>query len=166
MPKEQLQNLDQQTPEDAEISEINETLLHMSAHERIQWVHNRFPSQEITYTTSGGRTSAVLPTIVSEALRAIGKTKPINVVFIDTLTYGGSTLKQVEQLAELGKKGGYVVRRYAPLLTLAELHGRHPEWYVDGSTDSEIARRMLKEGPLDLAFQELGTEIWGSGIAR
>jgi len=67
-----------------------------SAKQRILWAKLNFPNQMVL-TTSGGKTSALLPHLVTSIT---GHTPPI--IFIDTQNYTESTYAMVQKLISLG----------------------------------------------------------------
>lgn len=144
----------------------NERLGAMTTQDRIGWMYHTFDPRKIVLTTSGGDTSAILPTLVSKTLRTKGNHTIFPIVFVDTLLNGKSTLDFVEGLSDRGNEEGYEVLTYKPLVTLDELSQSHPEWDTYGSDDYKEAKHILKIEPLERAFQELDAACWASGPMR
>jgi phosphoadenosine phosphosulfate reductase len=147
-----------------QLVQINEALSGMSAEDRIRQMHGLIDPSEITYTTSGGKTSAIIPSLVRDALGSAGP--PFTLVFVDTLLYGQSTLDFVETLRRRAETDGYNLLTYVPHMTLLELSHVYPNWGDYSSEDFAMAKYVLKQEPLDRAFRELKTRVWGSGIMR
>lgn len=150
------------------VAEVNKACSSMSAVERIRYIYRGFDASRITATTSGGKTSAILPHLTWEALAEWGQRlpDPFSIVFVDTLLHRRSTLNHIMELKRRGEEHGYTILTYAPTITLDDLTRRNPQWSAFGTPDFSVAKELLKKEPLQRAFRVLGTRVWVSGIMR
>ena len=136
------------------VEEANQYLAGVDAVERIRWAYKQAP-KGIIGTTSGGRTSRILPSLISKAL---GTSIPM--IFVDTGHYPPTTYKFVEEM----RNDGIDVRVYGADMSpgmMEALYG--PLWNREGEPFERFLT-VVKHEPLEKAFQELKPTIWLRGV--
>ena len=136
------------------LKEVNKLLKQYSPIERIRWVYEHL-SQELVATTSGGRTSRILPSLIQEAL---GTSVPT--IFVDTGHYPVETHAFVNTM----EKDGVDVRRYTSSMNPQEMELQYGRLWEENGTAFEQFLQIAKHEPLNKAFKELGAQVWIRGI--
>jgi phosphoadenosine phosphosulfate reductase len=145
---------------------IGFALEHMSETERIAFAYDTFKPEQITVTTSGGETSAILPLLISHVHKKKGLLQKFKIVFVDTGLYGDTTYELIEKLRQQEAALQYEILTYRPKMTRVEIADQYPEWEDHDSGDFLSAQYALKKEPLERAFRDLGTKLWINGLMR
>ena len=129
-------------------------LISCTAIERIQWAHHKAP-EGLVATTSGGRTSRILPHLVQQAL---GRSIPT--IFIDTGHYPPQTYKFVaDMLAD-----GIDIRFYGASMSPELMISVYGELWKNEGEDFDRFLNMVKHRPMNCAFEQLKPVIWLRGV--
>jgi len=120
--------------------------------DRIVWALKTFKTG-LVLTTSGGKTSAVLPHLI----KSVTPNNLPLIIFIDTGYYGKSTHGMIQRL----RNEGFTVKIYKPIIRKEDIEKLYSSWW-DKNRDAVLP--LIKHEPLDRAFQELGVKAWISGI--
>jgi phosphoadenosine phosphosulfate reductase len=137
-----------------DLEETNKYLITLSAADRIKWAYKRAPDKLVA-TTSGGRTSRILPHLIKEALGF-----SIPTIFIDTGHYPPETYKFIAQMHE----DGVDIRSYGANMSPELMTAIYGELWNAQGQDYEIFLDIVKHGPLNRAFQELKPQFWIRGL--
>ena len=137
-----------------DIEETNKYLNTLSAAERIKWAYKRAPDKLVA-TTSGGRTSRILPHLIKEALGF-----SIPTIFIDTGHYPPETYKFIAQMHD----DGIDVRPYGAGMSPELMTSIYGELWKEQGGDYEMFLDIVKHRPLNQAFQELKPHYWLRGL--
>ncbi|MHC4103584.1 MAG: phosphoadenosine phosphosulfate reductase domain-containing protein [Planctomycetota bacterium] len=137
-----------------DIEETNKHLNTLSAAERIKWAYERAPDKLVA-TTSGGRTSRILPNLIKEALGF-----SIPTIFIDTGHYPPQTYQFIAQMHD----DGVDIRTYGANMSPELMNAIYGELWNAQGKDYEIFLDIVKHGPLNQAFQELKPQFWIRGL--
>lgn len=132
-----------------------ELLKGMDAVGRIRWAYEHFGSG-VVLTTSGGRTSRILPHLAQRAVQD----KKIPTIFVDTGHYVERTYEHVS----LMMRDGVDIRLYSANMSprmMETFYGRL--WEREGN-DFEQFLTIVKHEPLNRAFRELGARLWLRGL--
>ena len=135
---------------------LNERLHSLDAAGRIELLAEEFAGRIVATTSFGLQAAVMLKLLRDHAPR-------IPVVFIDTGYLFAETYRYADLLQE---ELGFEPRVYSPLVTAARqeaLHGR--EWEAGAEGMSNYAR-IHKIEPMNRALQELGADVWISGLRR
>lgn len=127
-------------------AEVSRMLEGMDVDERIAWLFDSFNPAHIVFTTSGGDTSAIIPSLIAAAARNRAFSSPLHFVFVDTGLYGKTTYDIVETLRQQGERNGYVLHTYGPRVPIEEMNRLYPQWGTYGSQDFAAAQYLLEEG--------------------
>ncbi len=134
--------------------EINDILADLTPIERIKWVGKKFKSG-IVATTSGGRTSRVIPALVQKAL---GGSVPT--IFVDTGHYSKETYIFVDRM----QSEGVDIRYYQASMSIKRMQALHGDLWLSKDKKFEKFLDITKHEPLNRAFRELGATVWVRGI--
>ncbi|MDT8300172.1 MAG: phosphoadenosine phosphosulfate reductase family protein [Sedimentisphaerales bacterium] len=137
-----------------DIEETNKYLNTLSAAERIKWAYKRAPDKLVA-TTSGGRTSRILPNLIKEALGF-----SIPTIFIDTGHYPPETYKFIAQMHD----AGIDIRPYGAGMSPELMTAIYGELWKEHGGDYEMFLDIVKHRPLNQAFQELKPHYWLRGL--
>jgi phosphoadenosine phosphosulfate reductase len=137
-----------------DLERANEHLNTLTAAERIKWAHKHAPDKLVA-TTSGGRTSRILPHLVKEALGF-----SIPTIFIDTGHYPPETYKFIAQM----HNDGIDIRTYGANMSPELMTAIYGELWNAQGKHYEIFLDIVKHGPLNQAFQELKPQFWIRGL--
>lgn len=126
------------------------------AGERIAWLYEQY-GDRVVASTSFGLQAAVM-------LHLISKYAPkIPVVFVDTGYLFKETYEYIEQLRE---KLNVDLRTYVPQLTAARQEALYGKlWEGDEAAQQKYAV-LNKIEPMNRALQDIGADIWLSGVRR
>lgn len=137
-----------------DLDQANGILEGLCACERIRWAHS-FARGRLVATTSGGRTSRILPHLVSGAL---GYSIPT--IFVDTGHYPTETYQFIAEMYA----DGIDLRFYGASMSPELLKAVHGDlWNRDGM-DFDLFLEMVKHRPLNQAFEDLKPRVWVRGI--
>ena len=142
---------------EAAVKEANSHLNSSDTIGRIRWAcHQVQASAGLVATTSGGKTSRILPHLVREALGSY-----IPTIFIDTGFYfDRATYPFIAQM----KKDGIDVKVYGSNMSPGMMEAMHGRLWEKGGNDFKEFLEIVKHEPLNRAFQELKPTIWVRGI--
>ncbi|MEC9054600.1 MAG: phosphoadenylyl-sulfate reductase [Verrucomicrobiota bacterium] len=139
-----------------DVAALNEHLHSLDAAGRIELLAEKFSGRIVATTSFGLQAAVMLKLLRDHAPR-------IPVVFIDTGYLFAETYRYAALLQE---ELGFEARVYSPLVTAARqeaLHGREWEGGTDGMNNYA---RIHKVEPMNRALQELGADVWLSGLRR
>ncbi|MDA1006732.1 MAG: phosphoadenylyl-sulfate reductase [Verrucomicrobia bacterium] len=135
---------------------LREDLNPLSAEERITMLGKKFAGR-VAATTSFGLQASVM-------LRLMRTHAPdVPVVFVDTGYLFPETYRYADALE---KQLGMEARVYMPKLTPARQEALHGRFWEQGPAGMEQYARINKIEPMSRALQELGADIWISGLRR
>lgn len=137
-----------------DVAKTNDILSGMSAVERIRWAHDNF-GQGIVATTSGGRTSRLIPGIIKEAL---GFSVPT--IFVDTGHYSKETYLFVDRMEAEGAD----IRYYQANMSRKRMEALHGNLWESEGKDFDRFLNITKHEPLSRAFHDLDASLWIRGI--
>lgn len=143
-------------PEKAKIDleQANEILERLSASERIKWMAGKI-SEGVVSTTSGGRTSRILPHLIQQTLG-----KPIPTIFVDTGLY----LQQTYQFLAKMEKDGIDIRYYSPKMSIKRMQALYGNLWEREGAKFDYFLHVIKHEPLNRAFRQLKAKLWIRGI--
>lgn len=146
---------------DARISEpdagtLNGELAGLAAGERIRLLHERWGDRLLASTSFGLQAAVMLKLIADHA-------PEVPVVFIDTGYLFPETYLYGERLSE---KYGLDIRVYNPRMTAARQEALYGKLWEQGADDMEKYGILNKVEPMSRALQDLGRDIWISGVRR
>lgn len=136
------------------VEEANKVLKNFDPVERIKWVCSKIP-QGIVTTTSGGRTSRILPDIIKKTLNL-----SIPTIFVDTGHYPDETCRFVDKM----QKDGIDIRYHAPQMTPNKMGNVYGKLWEKSGEEFEKFLNIVKHQPLNRAFSELNPNLWIRGI--
>jgi phosphoadenosine phosphosulfate reductase len=128
----------------------------LSTEERIQLLGQQFAGRVVATTSFGLQASVMLHLMKMHA-------PDVPVIFVDTGYLFPETYRYADALE---KQLGMEAKVYTPRITPARqeaLHGRFWEQGADGMAEYS---KINKVEPMSRALQELGSEIWISGLRR
>ena len=139
---------------DAEL--IATTLGAQKAGERIKWLYETY-GDRVMASTSFGLQAAVMLHLISE------NAPKIPVAFVDTGYLFPETYKYIEQLRE---KLNVDIRFYQPKHTAAYQEALYGKLWEQGEEGNAKYGIINKVEPMNRAIQEIGSDIWLSGVRR
>lgn len=139
---------------DAEL--IATTLGTQKAGERIKWLYETY-GDRVMASTSFGLQAAVMLHLISE------NAPKIPVAFVDTGYLFPETYKYIEQLQE---KLNVDIRFYQPKLTAARQEALYGKLWEQGEEGNAKYGVINKVEPMNRALQDIGADIWLSGLRR
>lgn len=137
----------------SEASEIAEVLESQKAGERIAWLYQTFGDRVVASSSFGLQAAVMLHLIAKHAPK-------IPVVFVDTGYLFSETYRYIEELKE---RFEIDLRHYVPKMTAAHqdtIFGKLWE------SDPQKYAKINKVEPMNRALQEVGGDIWLSGLRR
>ena len=140
----------------SEAAEITAQLENQNAGERIAWLYETF-GERVVASTSFGLQAAVM-------LNLIAKHAPkIPVIFVDTGYLFPETYAYIE---ELKSQLDVDIRHYVPKLTAAHQEAIHGKLWEQGAEGNQKYATINKVEPMNRAIQEIGGDVWLSGLRR
>jgi len=139
-----------------DVEKVNAAFEKMSAPERITWLHEQFGSR-LVLSSSFGLQAAVMLHLVSQ------HAPKIPVVWLDTGYLFPETYQYAERLIE---SLGVDVKIYQPKLSAARQEALHGKLWEQGEEGNKQYGLINKVEPMNRALQELGSDIWISGLRR
>ncbi len=136
------------------VRQANQILNELSATERIKWITSKI-SEGVVATTSGGKTSRILPSIIKDAL---GKTIPT--IFIDTGFYPEETYQFLDQM----QKDGIDIKYYNPKMSIKRIKALYGNLWEAKKEKFDQFLEIVKHEPLNRAFKQLKAHLWIRGI--
>ncbi len=137
-------------------AEISATLAPLRAGERIRFLYETFGSRMVATTSFGLQAAAMLHLIAGHA-------PAIPVVFIDTGYLFPETYRYAHELATRLKLD---LRIYQPNITSARIEALWGELWNDGKAGADKYALLTKIEPMNRALNELGADVWLSGVRR
>lgn len=125
----------------------------LRAGERIAWLYENY-GERVVASSSFGLQAAVMLHLISE------NAPKIPVVFVDTGYLFPETYRYIE---ELSSQLDVDLRRYVPKMTAAHQDSIHGKLW---ESDPQEYARINKLEPMNRALNELGGDIWLSGLRR
>ena len=141
---------------DEDMDALNARLQSLEAGGRIELLAEKFAGR-ILATTSFGLQAAVMLKLLKD--HAPG----VPVVFIDTGYLFAETYRFADLLQE---ELGFEVQVYSPRVTAARQEALHGKQWEEGSEGMDHYARVHKIEPMNRALQELGADVWISGLRR
>ncbi|MBK1855931.1 phosphoadenylyl-sulfate reductase [Verrucomicrobiaceae bacterium 5K15] len=141
---------------ESEVDKVNAAFKQMSAPARIKWLHAEFGSR-LVLSSSFGLQAAIMLHLVSE------NAPEVPVVWLDTGYLFPETYQYAEQLIETLNID---VKVYQPKLTAARQEALYGKLWEQGEEGNNRYGLINKVEPMNRALQELGTDIWISGLRR
>jgi len=139
-----------------EAAKVNAAFLEMRAPERVRWLYKEFGSR-LVLSSSFGLQAAVM-------LHLISKNAPeVPVIWIDTGYLFPETYRYVELLIE---QLGIDVKVYQPKLSAARQEALYGKLWEQGEEGGKRYGLINKVEPMNRALQELGADVWISGLRR
>lgn len=139
-----------------DIEKVNHTFQKMNAPDRIQWLYQEFGSR-IVLSSSFGLQAAIM-------LHLVSKYAPeIPVIWIDTGYLFPETYQYAEQLIE---DLGVNVKVYQPKISAARQEALYGKLWEQGEEGHTRYGLINKVEPMNRALQELGSDVWVSGLRR
>jgi phosphoadenosine phosphosulfate reductase len=135
---------------------LSEQLSPLKAADRLRFLHEEFGSRVVATTSFGLQAAVMLHLIHLHAPK-------IPVVFIDTGYLFPETYHYVETLME---KWPVDLRTYMPRLTAARQETLYGKLWEQGKDGHERYGIINKVEPMNRALQELGADVWLSGLRR
>lgn len=140
----------------SDVDKVNAAFEGMTAPERIAWLHEQFGSR-LVLSSSFGLQAAVMLHLVSQ------HAPKIPVVWLDTGYLFAETYQYAEQLIE---QLGLDVQVYQPKLSAARQEALYGKLWEQGEKGNASYGLINKVEPMNRALQELGADIWISGLRR
>lgn len=139
-----------------DVEKVNSAFEQMNAPERISWLHEQFGSR-LVLSSSFGLQAAVMLHLVSE------HAPEIPVIWLDTGYLFPETYQYAEKLIETL---GLDVQVYQPKLSAARQEALYGKLWEQGEEGSNRYGLINKVEPMNRALQDLGADIWMSGLRR
>lgn len=142
------------TQSDVEL--VNNAFGQMKAGERVAWLHEQFGSR-LVLSSSFGLQAAVM-------LHLVSKHAPqIPVIWLDTGYLFPETYQYAEQLID---SLGVDVQVYQPKVSAARQEALYGKLWEQGEEGNARYGLINKVEPMNRALQDLGADIWISGLRR
>ncbi len=139
-----------------DVEKVNASFERMTAPERISWLYKEFGSR-LVLSSSFGLQAAVM-------LDLVRKNAPeMPVIWLDTGYLFAETYRYAEQLIETL---GVDIKVYQPKLSAARQEALHGKLWEQGEEGNARYSLINKIEPMNRALQELGADIWVSGLRR
>jgi phosphoadenosine phosphosulfate reductase len=139
-----------------DVEKVNAAFGGMTAPERISWLHKQFGSR-LVLSSSFGLQAAVMLDLVSK------NAPEMPVIWLDTGYLFSETYQYAEQLIETL---GVDVKVYQPELSVARQEALHGKLWEQGEDGNARYSLINKIEPMNRALQDLGADIWVSGLRR
>lgn len=140
----------------ATATDLSAQLAPLKAAERLRVLQEEFGSRLVATTSFGLQAAVMLHLIHHHAPK-------IPVVFIDT---GYLFPETYQYIATLMEKWPVDLRTYMPKLTPARQEALHGKLWEQGKEGHEKYALLNKIEPMNRALQELGADVWLSGLRR
>ena len=140
----------------SDVALVNGAFGQMKAGERVAWLHKQFGSR-LVLSSSFGLQAAVM-------LHLVSKHAPqIPVIWLDTGYLFPETYRYAEQLIDLLGVG---VQVYQPKVSAARQEALYGKLWEQGEEGNARYGLLNKVEPMNRALQDLGADIWISGLRR
>ena len=140
----------------SEAKEVASTLEGLKAGERISWLYETFGDRVIASSSFGLQSAVMLHLIAQNAPK-------IPVIFVDTGYLFPETYQYIEKLS------GQLhvdLRRYVPKATAAHQEAIYGKLWEQGAEENRRYATFNKVEPMNRAIQEIGGDIWLSGLRK
>ena len=144
------------TPAENNVEKVNAAFQQMCALDRIKWLHGEFGSR-LVLSSSFGLQAAVMLHLVSELA------PEIPVVWLDTGYLFPETYQYAEELIEQLELD---IKIYQPKISAARQEALYGKLWEQGEEGNTRYGLINKVEPMNRALQELGADIWMSGLRR
>ena len=124
--------------------------------DRLRLLHERYGDRLVASTSFGIQSAIMLDLIATHV-------PEVPVIFIDTGYLFPETYQYAEQLTE---RFSTDLRVYQPKMTAARMEATHGRIWEQGGEGLEKYGRITKVEPMARALQELGADVWISGLRR
>jgi phosphoadenosine phosphosulfate reductase len=142
------------TPSEAEA--LSAELARLKAGERLKLLHERYGSRLVASTSFGLQAAVMLKLIADHA-------PEIPVVFIDTGYHFPETYRYADELTKLL---GTDLRIYQPTHSAARMEALYGKLWEQGKEGLDQYGIFTKVEPMNRALNELGSDVWISGVRR
>ena len=139
-----------------DVEALNSELEGLDAGGRIALLAERFGPRLMATTSFGLQASVMLKLLKDHA-------PAVPIVFIDTGYLFADTYRYAAHLEE---ELGFEARVYQPNITAARREALFGQQWEEGAEEAEQYARVHKIEPMNRALQELGADIWISGLRR
>ncbi len=136
--------------------ELSRRLDPLKAGERLRLLHEEFGTRVVATTSFGLQAAVMLHLIHHHAPQ-------MPVVFIDTGYLFPETYQYMHQLLE---KWPVNLHSYLPQMSAAHQEARYGKLWEQGKEGNEQYALINKIEPMNRALQELGADVWISGLRR
>ena len=136
--------------------ELSERLSSLKAGDRLRLLHEEFGTRLVATTSFGLQAAVMLHLIHHHA-------PEIPVVFIDTGYLFPETYQYMQELMD---KWPVKLRTYLPKWTAAHQEAIYGKLWEQGKEGNEKYALINKIEPMNRALQELGADVWISGLRR
>lgn len=141
---------------EVDVDALNAELEPLDAGGRIALLAERFASRLMATTSFGLQASVMLKLLKENA-------PEVPIVFVDTGYLFAETYRYAALLEE---QLGFETRVYSPAVTAARREALHGKQWEEGQEGMEQYGRVHKIEPLNRALQDLGADVWISGLRR
>lgn len=141
---------------DLEVAALNRDLERLGAGERLALLAERFNGRVLATTSFGLQAAVMLKLLRDHA-------PDIPVVFIDTGYLFAETYRYAALLEE---HLGFEARIFTPAISAARQEALRGRLWEEGPEGQEQYARIHKIEPMNRALQELGANVWISGLRR
>jgi phosphoadenosine phosphosulfate reductase len=140
----------------SEAEEVASSLEGLKAGERISWLYETFGDRVVASSSFGLRAAVMLHLIAENAPK-------IPVIFVDTGYLFSETYKYIE---ELSGQLEVDLRCYVPRVTAAHQEAIFGKLWEQGAEGNKRYATLNKVEPMNRAIQEIGGDIWLSGLRK
>ncbi|MDA7880741.1 phosphoadenylyl-sulfate reductase [Akkermansiaceae bacterium] len=139
-----------------EAEEIANTLESQKAGERIAWLYETYGDRVVASSSFGLQAAVMLHLISTHAPK-------IPVIFVDTGYLFPESYRYIDELTE---KLNVDLRRYVPRYTAAHQEALWGKLWAGDKEEQQKYSTINKVEPMNRALQEIGADIWLSGLRR
>jgi len=141
---------------ETDVAKVNTAFQKMCAPDRIKWLHEEFGSR-LVLSSSFGLQAAIMLHLVSE------HAPDMPVIWLDTGYLFPETYQYADQLIE---DMDVKVQVYQPKISAARQEALYGKLWEQGDEGRNRYGLINKVEPMNRALQELGADIWVSGLRR
>ena len=139
-----------------DVDQVNDAFARMNAGERVSWLREQFGAR-LVLSSSFGLQAAVMLHLVSQ------HAPDVPVIWLDTGYLFPETYRYAEALIDAL---GVNVKVYHPRLTAARQEALYGKLWKQGEKGNTRYGLINKVEPMNRALQDLGADIWISGLRR
>lgn len=141
---------------ETDVIRVNDAFSRLNAGERISWLYDHYGSR-LVLSSSFGLQAAVM-------LHLVSKNAPqVPVIWLDTGYLFPETYQYADQLIESLNMD---VQVYQPKLSAARQEALYGKLWEQGEKGNSRYGLINKVEPMNRALQELGSDVWLSGLRR